>query len=104
MAAILGRGFVSLRHVDHLLVMGSFLSSLELQAASLLIKLLLDAVAFLAQSLGVPVLSFLPIVLLLSLEPIILLLKSVLNIILHRLFSADLLLLHTPLHVFQFQL
>ena len=84
--------------------MGSFLSSLELQAASLLIKLLLDAVAFLAQSLGVPVLSFLPIVLLLSLEPIILLLKSVLNIILHRLFSADLLLLHTPLHVFQFQL
>ena len=104
MAAILGRGFVSLRHVDHLLVMSSFLSSLELQAASLLIKLLLDAVAFLSQPLGVPVLSFLPIVLLLSLESIILLLKSVLNIILHRLFPADLLLLHTPLHVFQFQL
>ena len=80
--------------------MGSLLSRLELQAASLLIKVLLYAVAFLSQPLSVPVLSFLPIVLLLSLESIILLLKSVLNIILHRFLSTDLLLLHTPLHVF----
>ena len=100
MGAILGRGFVSLRHVDHLLVMSSFLSRLELQAASLLIKVLLYAVAFLSQPLSVPVLSFLPIVLFLSLESIILLFKSVLNVVLHRFFSTDLLLLHTPLHVF----
>ena len=80
--------------------MGSFLSRLELQAASLLIKLLLYAVAFLSQSLSVPLLSFLPIVLLLSPESIILLIKSVLNIILHLFFSPDLLLLHAPLHVF----
>ena len=80
--------------------MGSFLSRLELQATSLLIKVLLYAVAFLSQSLSIPVLSFLPIVLFLSLESIILLLKSVLNIVLHRFFPANLLLLHAPLHVF----
>ena len=80
--------------------MGSFLSRLELQATSLLIKVLLYAVAFLSQPLSVPVLSLLPIVLLLSLESIILLLKSVLNIVLHRFFPSNLLLLHTSLHVF----
>ena len=80
--------------------MCSFLSRLELQAASLLIKVLLYAVAFLSQPLGVPVLSFLPIVLLLGHESIVLLFKSVLNIILHRFFSTNLLLLHAPLHVF----
>ena len=48
LSSIFSCGFVSLRQIDHLLVMCPLLRSLQLQSAPLLLEISLDAIAFLS--------------------------------------------------------
>ena len=98
MRSILSRSFVSLRQIDHLLIMGPFLGRLKLKATSLLLKVSLDAIALLSEPLRIPFLSLLPVVLFLSLKSFVLLLEAVLYFLFDGLLPGNGLLLHPPLH------
>ena len=99
MRSILSRSFVSLRQIDHLLIMGPFLGRLKLKATSLLLKVSLDAIALLSEPLRIPFLSLLPVVLFLSLKSFVLLLEAVLYFLFDGLLPRNGLLLHPPLHL-----
>ena len=99
MRSILSRSFVPLRHVNHLLIVGPLLGRLKLKATSLLLKVPLDAIALLSEPLRISVLRLLPIELLLSLKPLVLLLEAVLYFLFDGLLPGDGLLLHPPLHL-----
>lgn len=104
LGSIISSVSVALRTIYHLLVMRSLLCSLKFKSTALLLKVSLDPVTLIAESLRVPVLCLLAIVLLLLLETLTLLTHALLHFFFHGFFTSYGFLLHSSLHLFQFQI
>lgn len=100
LSTVFSRSPLARGHVNHLLVMGSFLSGLKLQSTPLLFEFTREPVTLLSQPRSKSVLSILSSELLLGFKPLVLLLNPLLCSLLIRLITSHGFLLHSSLHFF----